>query len=300
MADRRDFLKTGASAAAFLGGAASFPWLFEAAAPPPPDLALAHGGTPEKATRAAVDALGGMKRFVSRGDVVVVKPNIGWDRTPEQAANTNPLVVATLVVLCLEAGAKKVKVFDRPCNDPRRCYEQSGIAPLARRAGAEVSFVDERRFKEKALNGEVLKSWPLYEELLEADKVINVPIAKHHGLAGLTLGIKNWMGIMGGSRGRIHQNLSGALPDLAAAVKPCLTVLDAVRVLTAHGPQGGDLADVRKLDTVAAGVDMVAVDALGATLMGKSPADVGYIRGAASRGLGTMNLEKVTMKRIEL
>lgn len=300
MKSRREFLKTGGAAAAYLGGTSALPGFFGAASPSPPDLALVHGGTPEKATRAAVEALGGMKRFISRGDVVVVKPNIGWDRTPEQAANTNPLVVATLVVLCLEAGAKKVKVFDRPCNDPRRCYEQSGIAPLARRAGAEVSFVDERRFKEKALHGQVLKSWPLYEEILEADKVINVPIAKHHGLAGLTLGLKNWMGIMGGSRGRIHQDLHGALPDLAAAVKPCLTVLDAVRVLTHHGPQGGDLADVKKLDTVAAGVDVVAVDALGATLMGRVPSDIGYIRNAAARGLGTLDLDRVALKRVEL
>jgi uncharacterized protein (DUF362 family) len=241
-----------------------------------------------------------MRRFVSKGDVVVVKPNIGWDRTPEQAANTNPLVVATLVVLCLEAGAKKVKVFDRTCNDPRRCYEQSAIGPLARRAGADVSFVDDRRFKEVAIRGEAIQSWPLYQDLIDADKIINVPIAKHHGLSGLTLGLKNWMGVMGGSRGRIHQNIHASLADLATVVKPCLTVLDAMRVLTAHGPQGGSLEDVKALDTVAAGTDVVAVDAFGATLMGRVPSEIGYIAQAARRGLGTLDLSKVSMKRVDL
>lgn len=299
MNDRRRFLKTTAGAAAALAASAAAPALF-AAAPAHPDLAVAHGGSPEKTTRAAVEALGGMKRFVSKGDVVVVKPNIGWDRTPEQAANTNPLVVATLVALCLEAGAKKVKVFDRTCNDPRRCYEQSGIAPAARQAGAEVSFVDDRRFKEVAIRGEAIQSWPLYQDLLEADKVINVPIAKHHGLSGLTLGLKNWMGIMGGSRGRIHQNIHQSLVDLATVVKPCLTVLDAVRVLTAHGPQGGSLDDVKSLDTVAAGTDVVAVDAFGATLMGRVPSDIGYIANAARRGLGSLDLAKLSVKRVDL
>ncbi len=299
MSDRRRFLKTTAGAAAALAASAAAPSLF-AAAPTPPDLAVAHGGSPEKVTRAAVEALGGMRRFVSKGDVVVVKPNIGWDRTPEQAADTNPLVVATLVALCLEAGAKKVKVFDRTCNDARRCYEQSGIAPAARQAGAEVSFVDDRRFKEVAIRGEAIQSWPLYQDLLEADKVINVPIAKHHGLSGLTLGLKNWMGIMGGSRGRIHQNIHQSLVDLATVVKPCLTVLDAVRVLTAHGPQGGSLDDVKSLDTVAAGTDVVAVDAFGATLMGRVPSDIGYIAKAARHGLGSMDLAKLSVKRVDL
>jgi uncharacterized protein (DUF362 family) len=134
-----------------------------------------------------------MKKFISKGDIVVIKPNIGWDRLPEQAANTNPEVVATLVRMCLESGAKKVKVFDRPVNDPRRCYVQSGIHQAATAAGAEMNYVDERRFRETKINGLVLKTWPLYEDILSADKVINVPIAKHHSLSKLTMSMKNWI-----------------------------------------------------------------------------------------------------------
>lgn len=262
------------------------------------DLAVASGPSPSKTARAAVDALGGMKRFVSKGDIVVVKPNMGWDRLAEQAANTNPEVVAAVVQMCFEAGARKVKIFDRTVNDPRRCYVQSGIDAAARKAGAELSFIDDRRFKEVKLPGLALKSWPLYSEILDADKVINVPIAKHHGLAKLTLSMKNWMGVMGGARWQIHQRIDESLVDLSLAIKPVLTILDAVRILVANGPQGGDLRDVRKLDTVIAGVDPVAIDAYGATLFGLKGSDLGYVKVGAKNGLGTMDLARLSIKRI--
>jgi uncharacterized protein (DUF362 family) len=298
--DRRRFLKvTAAGAAGVAVGEALAPELL-AAGLTTPDLAVAHGASPDKIVRAAVEALGGMKRFVSKGDVVVVKPNIGWDRRPEQAADTNPEVVASLVALCYEAGAKTVRVFDRPCNDPRRCYVQSGIEEAAKAAGADVSHINERKFKEVAIKGgQSIKSWPLYTDLLEADKVINVPIAKHHGLSRLTLSLKNWMGIMGGSRGMIHQDIGEALADLALVVKPTLTVLDAVRILTAHGPQGGNLKDVKRLDMVVAGVDQVSVDSFGATLFGMQGADVPYVASAARRGLGVMDLSKLAIRKVE-
>jgi uncharacterized protein (DUF362 family) len=232
---------------------------------------------------------------------VVIKPNIGWDRTPEQAADTNPAVVAALIRMCLEAGAKTVKVFDRTCNDARRCYVQSGIEPASQKAGAEVSHIDDRKFKEVAIpRGEAIKSWPLYRDILEADKIINVPIAKHHSLSGLTLSFKNWMGVMGGSRGRIHQNINESLVDLATVVRPALVVLDAVRILTANGPQGGNLKDVKQLDTIIVGVDQVAVDSYGATLFGKKGADLGVVIAAHRRGMGIMDLEKLLIKKIEV
>jgi uncharacterized protein (DUF362 family) len=299
---RRDFLKIGAgTVAGFAAANALIPFSETWAAPQRPDLAVAHGTKPDAITRAAIEAMGGMKAFVSKGDVVVVKPNIGWDRTPEQAADTNPIVVATLVAMCLEAGAKVVKVFDRTCNDPRRCYVQSGIEPSAQKAGAEVSHINERKFKEVAIpKGQAIKSWPLYTDLLEADKVINVPIAKHHSLSGLSLSMKNWMGVMGSSRGRIHQDIHESLVDLATVIRPTLVVLDAVRILTANGPQGGNLKDVKQLDTVVAGVDQVAVDSFGATLFGMKGSDLGVVAAAHRRGLGTMDLDKLVIKRIEV
>jgi uncharacterized protein (DUF362 family) len=264
------------------------------------DIAVAEGSSPSGITKAAVDALGGIARFISKGDIVVVKPNIGWDRRPEQAATTNPDVVSTLVRLCYEAGAGRVKVFDRTCNDPRRCYKQSGIADAAAAAGAEVSHIDDRKFKNVTIDGLVLKEWPIYTEILEADKIINVPIAKTHGLATLTLGMKNWMGIMGGWRGRIHQKIDASLVDIATIIKPTLVVLDAVRILTANGPQGGRLEDVRILNTVIAGTDQVAIDAMGAMLFGLEGRDLGYVKIGDRVGLGTMDLSRLKIKKIVL
>lgn len=295
--NRREFLKVTVMA----GAGALLPFeRHTLAASVPPDMAIAQGALPQDVTQAAIDAMGGMKRFIAKGDVVVVKPNIGWDRTPEYAANTNPVVVATLVKLCLEAGAKKVKVFDNPVNDPRRCYVQSGIAEAARGAGAEVSFTDEHKFKDVAINGEALKTWPLYTDILDADKIINVPIAKTHGLTRLTLGFKNWMGVMGGRRGRIHFSIDEKLVDVARVIKPALTVLDAVRILTAGGPQGGDVRDVKTLGIVAASIDPVAVDAFGATLFGLKGHDIGAVKLAQAAGLGTMDFERLKVKKIKL
>jgi uncharacterized protein (DUF362 family) len=266
------------------------------------DMVVARGAgkTPSLITKAAIDAFGGMKRFISRGDIVVIKPNIGWDRTPEQAANSNPEVVAAVVKLCFDAGAKKVKVFDRTVNDPRRCYKQSGIADAVSSLGAEVSYIDERRFKDVSIKGQVLKSWPLYTDILEADKIINVPIAKHHGLSKLTMSMKNWMGIMGGQRGRIHQKIGESLADICLVVKPSLTVLDAVRILTTNGPQGGSLADVKRLDTVVVGTDQVGVDSYGATLFGMKGGDLSYVIAGAAAGIGIMDLSRLKIKKLNV
>lgn len=264
------------------------------------DLVVAHGTSPAKITRAAIDAMGGIKRFISRGDVVVIKPNIAWDRLPEQAANTNPEVVSTVVELCFEAGAKKVLVFDSPVNDPRRCYVQSGIEKALKPTGAELKYVDERKFRDRDIKGNAIKSWPLYTEIFEADKVINIPVAKHHSIAKLTMSMKNWMGVMGGRRSSIHQRIDESLADLMLVIKPALTILDAVRILTANGPSGGDLADVKKLDTVIAGTDQVAIDSYGATLFGMKGSDLGYVRIADKMGLGTMDITKLRIKKINI
>lgn len=298
--DRRRFLKVSAVAGASLAVPQVLGPLADLAdASSPPDLAVVRGPSPERIVRAAVDALGGIRRFISRGDVVVVKPNIAWDRVPEQAGDTNPEVVAAIVKLCYEAGAKKVKVFDRPVNDPRRCYVQSGIEPSAKSAGADVSHMDDRKFRDMEIRGIALPSWPLYTEIFEADKVINVPIAKHHGLAKLTLSMKNWMGIMGGSRRIIHQKLDESLVDLAMKVRPALTILDAVRILIDNGPQGGDLKDVKKLDTVVAGTDQTAIDAFGATFFGMQGSDLGYVRIAAQHKFGVMDLKRLKIRKLE-
>jgi uncharacterized protein (DUF362 family) len=263
-------------------------------------LAVAHGPSPTAITRAAVDAVGGMARFVSRGARVVVKPNIGWDRTPEQAANTNPEVVAALVKMAFEAGATSVLVMDNPCNDPRRCYQRSGIAEAVKAAGGTVDFFEESRVRKMKLGGERLKDWEVHPAIIEADVRINCPVAKHHGLGELTLGMKNWMGSVGGPRGRMHQDLGTSIVDLAAFFKPQLTVIDGVRILTRGGPQGGSLSDVKRLDTVIASADPVVAEARGVILIGRKPEAFAYIAKAASRGLGRASWSAAEEKLIEV
>ncbi len=251
------------------------------------EMAVVRGTKPDLATRKAVELIGGMGAFVSKGDVVLVKPNIAWDRTPEQAATTNPLVVATVVAMALEAGAKKVVVADNTCNDARRSYVRSGISEAAKGAGAEVLFMEDRHFVKTDLKGDVLKDWNCYRGALDADKIINVPIAKHHGLSGVTLSMKNLMGIIGGARNLLHQRMAASIVDLAAFFKPQLHILDAVRVLTANGPQGGSMKDVRRLDVIAASADPVRIEAFGVTLFGKQPGEFPAIALGEQRGLGT-------------
>ncbi|UCB53603.1 MAG: DUF362 domain-containing protein [Candidatus Zixiibacteriota bacterium] len=266
-----------------------------------PDLAVVTDGDPASLTRRAVELIGGMKRFVSKGDVVVVKPNIGWDRSPEQAANTNPHVVAEVVKMCLESGAKKVRVFDRSCNAASRCYDNSGIAKAAAEAGADVSQVVSAGFSDMKLpEAEVLKKWPLYKPALEADVLINVPIAKNHGLTYLTMGIKNLMGVMGGDRGKVHWNIDDKLADLAHFVRPQLTILDAYRILLKNGPQGGSLKDVKLMKTMVAGTQIATVDAYGATLFGIKPAGLTHIVKSSKFGLGEIDLDKVIIEKVSL
>lgn len=264
-----------------------------------PVVAVADGADAATITRNAINALGGMKRFVKPGNTVVVKPNMGWDRTPELAANTNPLVVRAVVEECLRAGAKKVKVFDRTCNDERRCYKNSGIeTALAGMKGVEVKHVEEERYKKVALGGKALQEWELYGEALSADVYINVPVLKHHGLSKLTIGMKNVMGIMGGNRGSIHKNIDVALADINSVFKTHLVVVDATRILTAHGPQGGDIKDVKQLNKVIASTDIVAADAYATTLFGLKPEDIAVTVEAHKRGLGEMRIDRMKILKV--
>ena len=265
-----------------------------AADPTLPEMAVITGDDPAQLTRQAVEELGGIRRFIARGDIVLVKPNIGWDRTPEQAANTNPDVVAEVIRQCSNAGAKRVIVTDVSCNDPRRCFQRSGIAQAARLAGAEVVLPDPAMFKDVDLQGEILRAWPVLDLFLNADKIINVPIAKHHSLTGTTLGMKNWYGMLGGPRHLLHQRIHESLVDLADFVRPTLTIVDCYRILARNGPTGGNLQDVILKKTLVAGTDPVALDAYVAkAYWNLEVSSLPYLKMAANRGLGTYEFEKV-------
>jgi uncharacterized protein (DUF362 family) len=254
-----------------------------------PELVVAQGeqAGPAVLVRRAIEEMGGMGRFVARGDTVVVKPNVAWDRLPEQAATTNPDAVAEVVRLCLAAGARSVIVTDVTCNAAEACFDRSGIAAAARAAGAEVVLPEPRFFTRVDLKGQTLGEWPVLEPFLDADKLINVPIAKHHSLTGVTLGMKNWYGLIGGDRNRLHQRIHESIVDLSSFAKPTLTVLDAWRVLMRSGPTGGSLDDVEQKSTVIASVDPVAVDAYAAKAWWNLDVPrLRFVRLAEERGVG--------------
>jgi uncharacterized protein (DUF362 family) len=251
------------------------------------DLVVADAEDPRELVIRALAAMGGMSRFVRPKDVVVIKPNIGWDRTPEQAGNTNPYVVAALVELAFQAGAKKVKVFDVTCNDPRRCYENSGIRRAAEEKGASVFFIDEWNVLPAHFSYQSpMEGWPILRDALECDTFINVPVLKHHGLTRLTLSMKNLMGVCGGSRGQMHHGIGKNLVDLTDFIKPDLTVIDAYRVLLRNGPTGGDLADVEQLKTIIVSHDPVLADMVGCQLMRVPWQEVSYLQEAHDRSFG--------------
>lgn len=267
-------------------------------APGSVQLAVARGPDAAKNVRRALEAMGGMGAFVKSGDRVVVKPNVGWNRLPEQAANTNPDVVAEVIRHVKAAGASKIWVTDSPVNAPERCFERSGIRRATGDAGATLVLPDGNAFREVSVQGTVLKTADVLWPFVEADKVINLPLAKHHGLSRATLSMKNWYGVLGGHRVRLHQDLSHSIVDLAMMVKPTLTVLDATRLLMANGPTGGSLADVKRYDAVAVAVDQVAIDAFGAELLGLTPSEVGFIVEAEKAGLGVSDWKSLKYEEI--
>ncbi len=274
------------------------------AAPVPAPVAVASGKDYRLLVEKAIELLGGMKNFITSGDKVVIKPNIGWDRTPEQGANTHPMVVRTLALLALDAGAATVRIFDHTCNEKRRCYANSGIIDELEKLGDKrirCEHIDPRKFVPVDIaRGRSLKRWEIYQDALTADCYINVPVAKHHGLSRLSLGLKNAMGVIGGNRGKLHQNIGQDLADLATVVQPKLTVIDATRILLRNGPQGGRVEDVKVADTVIATTDPVAADAYATTLFGMQPEEIDSTVAAARMGLGEIDVQRMQLRIVQV
>lgn len=263
-----------------------------------PGLTLAKDSDHIAALNKALNAIGGIKRFVKPGERVTIKPNIGWDRTPEQAANTNPLLVGEMVRLCREAGASQVIVTDITCHEPRRCFLRSGIRESAEKAGADVILPEDKDLLNIDLQGELLTEWPALKYFIETDRFINMPVVKHHSLSACTIGMKNLYGVLGGRRHQLHQSIDQSIVDLAAYFRPTLIVVDATRVLFRNGPTGGSLDNVLIADSVICSTDQVAADSRGAEFMSLTGEKVGHIVLAEKRGLGKIDYRSVGYKEI--
>jgi uncharacterized protein (DUF362 family) len=315
--DRRDFLKTTGKTLAFAASTTAVGVLFHnrrVAGYEPiilkttdftlprdktlPQIALARNVDPIAALHSSLDVIGGIKRFVRKGERVTIKPNIGWDRTPEQAADTNPLLVGEMARLCLAAGASQVIVTDVPCNEARRCFLRSGIRAEAEKAGAKVILPQEEDYVRTLMNGQALDVWPVLKYFVQTDRLINMPIAKHHSLSDFTGAMKNLYGILGGRRSQLHQKIDQSIVDLATFCKPTLTVVDCTRVLLRGGPTGGSLDDVAIENSVICATDQVAADARAVEFLGLKGEQVGHIVLADKSGLGKLDYRAVGYQEI--
>jgi uncharacterized protein (DUF362 family) len=303
---RRDFISKSAAAAAFTGATLSVPFskLWAYSAPVLPyDLVAVKGGEPDVMFDKAIESLGGIGNFVKKGQTVLVKPNIGWDVSPERAGNTNPLLVKRVIQHCLQAGAKQVYVFDNTCDKWDRCYANSGIEQAVKDAGGKlVPGNTENYYQEVQIpEGKKLKSTKVHELVLQSDVFINMPVLKSHSGARLTIGMKNHMGIVW-DRGYWHRNdLHQCIADYATyAKKPTLNIIDAYRVMMKNGPRGVSEADVSLMKSLIVSPDIVAADAAATKLFGIDPSEVAHIGIADSMGVGNMHLDQLNINRIIL
>jgi uncharacterized protein (DUF362 family) len=258
-------------------------------------LALSHGAERSRSIELAVKALGGMAAFVRPGERVLIKVNAAFASPPVLGATSHPEAVAQVIRMCREAGAAEVLVSDNPINDPAACFELSGIGPAARAAGARVVLPKADGFAPYTLaGGRLIRQWPiLYEPLRRTDRVIGLAPVKDHHRSGASLTIKNWYGLLGGRRNIFHQDIHTIIMELAMLIKPTLVILDGTQSMLRNGPTGGSLADLAQTHTVIAGTDPVAVDAFGATLLGKSFEDLPHLAMAQEKGLGLVDYRRL-------
>jgi uncharacterized protein (DUF362 family) len=300
--NRREFISSSVKAGLISGAALSL-GNFSSLFPSPLvfnteyQLAAIKGAEPDTMFDEAIKVFGGMKNFVKAGQTVVVKPNIGWDVTPERAGNTNPLLINRIIKHCFDAGAKNVYVFDHTCDNWRKTYSNSGIESAVNDAkGKIVSGESESYYQDVTVShGKKLKKAKVHELILESDVFINVPILKHHSSTDLTIGMKNLMGVVW-DRGYWHQNnLHQCIADFAAFRKPDLTVVDAYNVMKRNGPRGVSKEDIVTMKSLLLSTDIVAADAAAAKLFGRNPSDIDYIKMADAMKVGTMQLDSLSI-----
>ena len=303
--ERREFLKKSLS----LGLGAGILFLphglrsgvSQALASGQPDLVALRGATPGVMFDRGIEALGGMGRFVKPGQTVVVKPNISFDLPEEMGANTNPAVVEHVIKHCMSAGARRVYVIDHAIERWESSLERSGIGAAIRASGGiHVPSNEERFYRRVSLNGATLTSTQVHEALLENDVLITVPVLKHHGGTGVTIAIKNLMGCVWDRREYHRIGLHQSIADFLHVKKPVLSVVDAHRVITRHGPRGGSPDDVVMMNSQIISPDPVAADAAAAMMLNREPSDIGHIRLAAEAGFGEIELTKLNIERISL
>ena len=269
-----------------------------------PDLVAVKNGEPDAMLDKAMEAIGGMSRFVQQGQTVIVKPNIGWNREPETGANTNPLLVKRVVEHCLQAGAKKVYVFDHPVDDStaEKAYVTSGIEGAAKAAGAVIVPAHDKKYYQEVdiPNATRLKKTSVHELVMESDVLINVPVLKHHMASSLTIAMKNLMGVVWDRNDWHAKGLNACIADFCLYKKPTLNIVDAYAVTMKNGPHRARKEDLDYKKTLLVSPDIVAIDAVATKVFGTDPANISYIKQGHDLGIGNMNLDALKIERIAL
>jgi uncharacterized protein (DUF362 family) len=262
---------------------------------------MAQGMDRAAAVQQAFAALGGMKTFVKPGERVLLKVNAAFASPPALGATSHPDLVAAVVRLCLDAGASRVTVTDNPINDPASCFALTGIDAAARRAGAEVVIPRDSLFRRHTVTGgRLIRDWPvLYAPLAQVDRIIGLAPVKDHHRSGASMTLKNWYGLLGGRRNIFHQDVHTIIQELAMMIRPTVVVLDGIQSMTTNGPTGGSLSDLKPTGTLIVSTDPVAADAVGATLLGRTVADLPFIAKAQGIGAGTADYRSLTLKEIQ-
>jgi uncharacterized protein (DUF362 family) len=259
-------------------------------------ISIVQGQDRAKTVNKAIDLLGGIERFVSKGDVVAIKPNVAFASPPMLGATVHPDVLSAVIRLCYErGGAKKVIVLDNPINDPASCFTISGISKAAASAGAEVIMPKDNLFGHTTLEGgSLIKDWPVfYKPLAGANKLIGITPVKDHSRSAASMSMKNWYGFLGGRRNIFHQDINTIIAELAMLMKPTFVILDGTVTMMTNGPTGGSVSDLKKTNTMIASCDMVAADAFGCSLLGLKPANLPYLSLAEKAGAGTTDYESL-------
>ena len=306
--ERRTFLKSTAAVGLVGGIALNLPGAVAGKATQstqasgPYDLVAIKGGEAAEMFDQGIAAFGGMKKIVKPGQTVVVKPNIGWAKTPETAANTNPALVKRIIEHCFKAGAKEVCVLDHTCNAWKDCYKKSGIAAVAKAAGAKVVCGNHKQDYRtiEVPDGKRLKNTMIHKVVLDCDVLINIPVLKNHGGAVMTCSMKNLMGVVWDRRYYHKNNLQQCIADFVTVRKPDLNVVDAFRVMKKGGPRGRRLADVVEMRYQLISADIVAVDTAASKILGISSNRIPHLKLAEELKLGTMDLDKLNVKRINM
>ncbi len=313
--NRREFIERSVKAGTLLAATGAGAWFYydekgptpgeEVAAEPLPDysvppvsgesIAIVKGTDRKGSAQRAVELLGGMERFVKKGEKVLLKPNVAFASSPSLGATTHPDIIEIMTELCLAAGAEEVLVMDNPINDPAACFLLTGIRDAAERSGARILYPRKSLFKNYTLEGaSLIRGWPLlYRPLREVDRVIGLAPVKSHHRSGASMTMKNWYGLLGGQRNLFHQDIHTIIAELALMVKPTLVLLDGVEVMTSNGPTGGSRSDLTRKNTVIVSTDQVAADSFGATLLGRAPGDLPHLAMAEKGGAGTTDFESL-------